>query len=215
MLSLFFLKKFVHIPVLGRRFFLPSVVKNENGEKESTTLREYIQRNNNVKVGLYSYGSCFAEDFNVGGKVEIGRYCSFASNIHYYGANHPVEYASCSPYFYNKSFGYQVRDVKREELQIGNDVWIGANVIITKNCCNIGNGAIIGAGSIVTKDIPEYAIVVGNPARVIRYRFDEETIALLEKSKWWEVSPDRLMEFYDVIDNPRLFAEKVSQKTNQ
>ena len=166
-------------------------------------------------MGLYSYGSCFAEDFNVGGKVEIGRYCSFASNIHYYGANHPVEYASCSPYFYNKSFGYQVRDVKREELQIGNDVWIGANVIITKNCCNIGNGAIIGAGSIVTKDIPEYAIVVGNPARVIRYRFDEETIALLEKSKWWEVSPDRLMEFYDVIDNPRLFAEKVSQKTNQ
>lgn len=64
---------------------------------------------------------------------------SFASNIHYYGANHPVEYASCSPYFYNKSFGYQVRDVKREELQIGNDVWIGANVIITKNCFYIGS----------------------------------------------------------------------------
>lgn len=69
-------------------------------------------------------------------------------------------------------------------VEIGNDVWIGDNVVILKG--KIGDGAVIGAGAVVTRDVPPYAIVAGNPARVIKYRFDDETIRKLLKEKWWD-----------------------------
>ena len=70
-------------------------------------------------------------------------------------------------------------------LNIGSDVWIGANAIITPSCKKIGNGSVIGAGSIVTKDVPDYAIVAGNPAKIIRYRFDATKISTMLTEKWW------------------------------
>ena len=108
------------------------------------------------------------------------------------------------PYFYNKKFsGFEVNDVKRTTLSIGHDVWVGYSAIITSSCKNIGNGSIIGAGSVVTKDVAPYAIVAGNPAKVIRYRFDIETINELEKSKWWEKEPSEIMKIYDYINKPK------------
>ena len=73
-----------------------------------------------------------------------------------------------------------------------NDVWVGANVTIMPGCKKIGNGAIIGGGSVVTHDVPPYAIVAGNPAKILRYRFDEDIIKKLEESKWWELELDEL-----------------------
>ncbi len=88
-------------------------------------------------------------------------------------------------------------------ITIGNDVWIGKNVIIT-NYSNIGNGAIVGAGSIVTKDVPDYAIVAGNPARILRYRFTSDQIDGLNTIAWWDWSDDmiraRYEDFYLPID---------------
>ncbi|PQO28766.1 hypothetical protein C5Y98_23585 [Blastopirellula marina] len=74
---------------------------------------------------------------------------------------------------------------ERVLLEIGHDVWLGFNVVILPGCHRIGTGAIVGAGSIVTKDIPPYAIAVGNPARILRYRFPEEVCAKLLASQWW------------------------------
>ena len=177
-------------------------IKLEGGQAYSKSLRNYCLKNN-VDVGLYTYGSCFSNGFNIGGKVKIGRYCSFAGNVKYYGANHPMNYVSMSPFFYNKKWGgFDVKDVERSTLKIGNDVWIGYNVIITNKCQNIGNGAVIGAGSIVTKDVPPYSIVAGNPAKIIRYRFNDEIIKEIEKCKWWELKPNEIMKYYDYIDNP-------------
>lgn len=190
------------------------IVKREGGEQNSATLRKYVYLKNHVKVGRYSYGSVFSDDFNVGGnEVLIGRYCSFASNVTYYGANHPIHQFSTSPYFYNKAFGLDVTDVERFSLSIGNDVWIGANVIITCGCHKIGNGAIIAAGAVLTKDVPAYSIVGGVPAKIIRNRFDDETIKLLEESKWFELSPNELMEFYEYRDKPALFAKAVLNRS--
>jgi len=144
------LYKFFELPLVGNKIKY-MVTKMDGGMQESKILRIYTKDRYRVDVGMYSYGGCFAPSFNLGGKVTIGRYCSIASNVHYFGANHPLNYVSMSPYFYNSSFGKKVKDVERNELVIGNDCWIGYGVIITSNCINIGNGAVIAAGAVVTK----------------------------------------------------------------
>ena len=183
-------------------------IKKEGGQLYSVTARKTASKHN-VEIGLFTYGSCFESGFAVSGKCRIGRYCSIASDVHYLGGNHPINCVTSSAVFYNKSFsGLDVKDIKREELYIGNDVWIGRSVLITANCHSIGNGAVIGAGSVVTKDVPPFAIVVGNPARVIRYRFDEKTIERIEDTKWWDLTPKELMSYYKFMNNPNLFCDK-------
>lgn len=187
-------------------------VEREGGEMTSKTIRKFVRSRYNVDVGQYSYGSCFEPLFNVGGKIKIGRYCSFASNIHYFGANHPINRLSTSPYFYSKEFGFCVSDILRNELEIGNDVWIGYGVIITAACHKIGNGAIIGGGSVVTKNVEPYTIVAGNPAKLIRMRFSDEEIQRIEQSQWWIDEPriviDTFNESSSVIDFTEKYAEK-------
>lgn len=120
-----------------------------------------------------------------------------------------------SAYFYNKNFsGLNVNDVERKQLSVGNDVWIGHGVTIVSSCKKIGNGAVIGAGSVVTRDIPPYSIVAGVPAKVIKYRFDEETIDALENSCWWKLQPEELMEFYPLIDTPLKWANAIINRKN-
>lgn len=196
------------MPYIGRRI-LANWVKKEGGAQASNTLRKYYSDCYKVSVDLYSYGGCFAPDFNTRGIVKIGRYTSIGPNVHYFGTNHPTHYASMSPYFYNRSFGCDVKDFKWTELTVGNDVWIGINAVITAGCSLIGNGAVIAAGSIVTQAVAPYSIVGGNPAKLIRMRFDEEVIQALEESQWYLLTPDELMNFYDVIDIPMEFALKV------
>lgn len=180
---------------LLEKIFLKFVSKKEGGEQISTTLREFYIYKYKVNVDLYSYG-CFKPEFNCGGKcVKVGRYCSIAPNVRFYGANHPQENFSLSPYFYNKSFGLDVEDVDRKELVIGNDVWIGYGVIITAGCAKIGDGAVIGAGSVVTHNVEPYTVVGGNPARLIKPRFPEAITVQLLDSKWWKFPPSTLHEF--------------------
>ena len=147
--------------------------------------------------------------FNTGGKIHIGRYCSIANDVHYFGANHPIECVSTSAYFYNKKFGLDVKDVTRSSLIIANDVWIGYGALITMGCKSIGNGAVIGAGSIVTHDVPPYAIVAGNPAHIIGYRFTVEERKLLEETKWWELSPEEIMKGYEYFGDVLSFCSAI------
>lgn len=183
-------------------------IRKEGGEQISSTIRNIADENYNVKVGKYSYG-CFDPEFNTGGKVLIGRYVSCGPAVKYFGANHPIEYGSMSPYFYRKEWGFSVKDVSRNTLEIGNDCWIGNNVTIVSSCKKIGNGAVIGAGAVVTHDVPAYGIVMGVPARIVRYRFDEKTIEMLEKSRWWELDPEKLMKYYEFIGTHEIWARKI------
>ena len=92
-----------------------------------------------------------------------------------------------------EKFGVFVNKNKGQGVtEIGNDVWVGHNVVILPGCKKVGNGAVIGAGSIVTHDVPPYSIVAGNPAKVINMRFNDETIERLESSMWWEMSANEL-----------------------
>lgn len=167
-----------------RNCLLRIVFRVEGGQMLSSTARQIMLFYHDVKIGLYSYG-CF-NSFNIRPGVKIGRYCSFGREVMIFDANHPITFCSTHPYFYEPQYGYVKENlVVQTEKEIGNDVWIGHRVMIMPKCRKIGDGAILGAGSVVTKDVPPYAIVAGNPAKIIGYRFDEEKVAELLESKWW------------------------------
>lgn len=202
------MNKIFKIKYVGR-LLAKIICKFTGGEMESDFFRTYTKEVYNVSVGKYTYGSCFRTNFCSGGAVTVGRYCSIANNVCYIGFDHPLNQLSTSPIFfenyYLNRYGISIDDrSKYQKLDIGNDVWIGSNVTILSKCHSIGNGAIIGAGSIVNKDIPPYAIAVGNPCKIIKYRFDNATIDYLQQSKWWEKEPDELMKLFDIfVVNPK------------
>lgn len=162
-------------------------------------------------IGAFSY--------TVDGKIyttDIGRYCSIAQNTNIGQANHPMQFLSTSPTFFEKSFKISTgvsfpfkieydsdkphaatstaaTAAVAKRTRLGNDVWVGHGAIIIAGV-TVGDGAVVGAGAVVTKDVPPYAIVGGVPARVIRYRFDEETIRRLLDLKWWIFAPWQLRD---------------------
>ncbi len=153
-------------------------------EYENNDLRAYFADNFQVEVGLYSYG-CF-DRWRVPPRTRIGRWCSFAKSVRILDANHPMGSLTTHPYLYEARWGVIPVDlVDPKWLIIEDDVWIGHNAIITPGCKFIGRGAVIGAGAVVTRDVPAYAIMAGLPAKSLRQRFDPDTIAALEASRWW------------------------------
>lgn len=170
---------------------------------------KYMKKKYNIKVGIGSYGY-----LNFPSGTEIGNYCSIADGCKYLSGNHPYNHVSTAACFYNPSLGFVATkyDIKRTTLSIGHDVWIGTNVLITNKCTKIGNGAVIGAGSVVTKDVEPYTIVAGNPAKIIKKRFNEEIIVMLENSNWYELSPQILCKYIDYIDDPLRFLELLEKK---
>lgn len=132
--------------------------------------------------------------FIVSPEITIGSFCSLASNIIIGPGDHPINYLSTSPFLYMDNLGYsdsQGNEIFLKPCKIGNDVWIGDNVFI-KGGVFVWDGAIIGAGAVVTKDVPPYAIVEGVPAKLILYRFDNDTISKLLKLRWWDL-PDEII----------------------
>lgn len=162
-----------------------------------------------VRMDKYSFCGYDCEIID----TEIGPFCSIANNVVIGGAMHPIAWASTSPVFYKgrdsvkKKFEVFPRD-NGERTYIGHDVWIGGGAYI-KQGVRIGNGAVVGMGSIVTKDVPAYAIVAGNPAKLIRMRFDDETIEKLEKSQWWSLPDEKLQQYSYLIKDPQKFAEAI------
>jgi virginiamycin A acetyltransferase len=172
-----------------RPFALGLIRRLEGGEFYSGTLRRILDRHHGVRLGAYSYGTgAVPGGFPAG--VTIGRYVSIADGVRVLLRNHPLDTISTHPFFFNTVLGWVPRDtVEFSTLDVGHDAWIGAGAIITSKCRRIGIGAVVGAGSVVTRDVPDFAIVAGNPARVIKFRFPEETRAIIKASRWWEQTP--------------------------
>jgi virginiamycin A acetyltransferase len=117
--------------------------------------------------------------------------------------NHPLDRISTHPFFYNSNLDVVAADnVPFHELRIEHDAWIGAGVTVTPGCRRIGVGAVVGAGAVITKDVPNFAIVAGNPARVIRMRFEQATCDAILALRWWEKTIDELRAFVDVMCEP-------------
>lgn len=158
---------------------------------ESVKLRNIFKEKYSIEIGMYSYG-CF--DINrIPRGTKIGRYCSFAPQVRIFNGNHGLKFISLHPYLYNPSLGLVTSEkIDRYSCIIEDDVWFGFGAILTPSATYIGRGAVIAAGSVVTKPVPRYAIVAGNPAKVIRYRFPDEVVDKIENSEWWNKSKDEL-----------------------
>lgn len=170
-----------------REVIIRSILRLENGDIYSQTIRDVLSHYHKVKIGRFTHGGCFIPS-QVDSYTEIGNYCSTAPTIHIFNRNHPMENFTTHGFFFNPKLGLNVEDtVGYIPLVIGHDVWMGQNAIVMPQVQNIGIGAVVGAGAVVHKNIPPYAVVVGNPARVVRYRFPKPVIDRLIASKWWEL----------------------------
>ena len=152
----------------------------------SITLRRIAKTYHDLDVGMYTRGPLASLERYPRG-TRIGRYSSIHPSVRVFGANHPMNTRSTHALFYNPALGLATADIlQRTAPSIGNDVFIGYNAIITSSVSEVGDGAVIGAGSVLHQNVPPFAIVVGNPARVVRYRFSRETIAQVLASRWWD-----------------------------
>ena len=170
----------------------------------------------NIIVGDYTYyDDCGgAEKFEehvthhyefIGDKLIIGKFCAIGKGVEFImnGANHRMNSVTTYP-FNIMGGGWEKCTPKLSDLPlkgdtvVGNDVWIGQNVTVLPGV-HIGDGAVVGANSVVSKDVPPYHVVGGNPVKVIRKRFDDKTIALLLKIKWWDWPAEKITEHLEML----------------
>lgn len=167
-----------------------------------------IESGSNVvstKMGRHSFCGYNCEIVN----CDIGSFCSISSGVIIGGGAHPMNWVSMSPVFYSGRDSVKKKYVTHSRVQhkktiIGHDVWIGQNVLIKQGVL-IGTGAVIGMGSVVTKDVAPYSIVAGNPARLIRYRFDSGLIDKITESEWWDFDDDKLLKYAKSFNDPLEF----------
>jgi acetyltransferase-like isoleucine patch superfamily enzyme len=163
---------------------------------------------NNVSLGDFTYVSTGCRLHN----TQVGKFVCIGPDVLSGLGMHPSrDFVSVHPIFYSPliqtgvPFASEARFSEYKPIAIGNDVWIAARAILLDGVV-IGNGAIVGAGAVVTADVPPYAVVGGVPARIIRYRFSPEQIALLEASKWWDWDVNRLKEHYETFQHIEAWA---------
>lgn len=167
-------------------------------------------------LGKYSYIGSHSQVI-----ATVGRFCSIGPNVRTITSLHPTDFVSTHPSFYSthKQSGrtfvdreHFVEKVTSESIVIGNDVFIGDSVVILSGV-QIGDGAIIGAGSVVTKNVESYSIVAGNPAKLIRMRFEQEDIKFLITTRWWELDDNRIQilaeHMFDINDFKRYWNENM------
>ena len=164
------------------------------------------------QVGDNTYGKPKVVSRGEGASLRIGKYCSISTRVVIFlGSEHRTNWVSTYPFpiLWEAAKSILGHPFSKGDVVIGSDVWIGYNVTILSGV-TIGDGAVIGTGSVISGDVPPYAIVAGNPAQVIRYRFGEETIQKLLKIGWWDWPDKKVKENVHLIcsDSVNEFVKK-------
>lgn len=171
---------------------------------------------------VIGYGSYIGDRVDVSG-CKLGRFCCIGPDVKRIKGTHPIDYVSMHPAFYRAKHPCGVSFVTKDKysdyrtaeknynIVIGSDVWIGTSALLVDGI-TIGNGAVILAGAVVTKDVPDYAIVGGVPAKVIRYRFSDEQIARLNEIRWWEKDIDWIRSHAELYTDIEKFLSTEGKK---
>lgn len=190
---------------IERTIFLKNYIKNPN-----IIVGDYTYYDDPEDINSFEKNVLYHFDF-MKDKLIIGKFCQIATGVRFImnGSNHAMDGISTYPF---KVFGgawanAPMNVVSKGDTVIGNDVWIGNSVTIMQGI-KIGDGAIIDTNSLVTKDVPPYTIVGGNPAKIIRHRFDAETINFLLQLKWWDWDFEELAKHIDLISTGQIDALK-------
>jgi acetyltransferase-like isoleucine patch superfamily enzyme/SAM-dependent methyltransferase len=170
-----------------------------------------------IEVGDYSYadGEVNWVVSNPEDRIEVGKFCAIGPNVSIFGGGeHFTQRTTTYPFRFlflqNESTTRNTDATSKGITQIGHDVWIGQSAIILSGV-TVGHGVIVGAGAVVSRDVPPYAIVAGNPAQVIRYRFNPSTIEFLLNLQWWEWSLDKILLNLDLLyENPDQWPKTLS-----
>lgn len=195
---------------------------------DDTIIGQIVYENNRKRynLGKHSYIGSNVVIWNE--KTTIGKYCSIANDVSVGAHKHPIHTLSSSPFVYQErpshiGKGLEIQnplihlfDIAQKKVTIGNDVWIRIKATIMPDI-TIGDGAVIGANAVVTKDVPPYAVVVGVPAKVIKYRFDEDTIKDLLELKWWNYPESfiKTLPFEDIKECIRLLKENINLRIEE
>ena len=158
----------------------------------------------NLEIGDWTYGRPQIRSRREGGALKIGKFCSFAPGVKILlGREHRTDWITTYPFnaFFEEAPQHSEHSRTKGDVIIGNDVWIATDAVILSGV-EIGNGAVIGARSVVTKDVAPYSIVAGNPAKFIRFRFDEETINNLQEIAWWDWPMPKIRESWPLLISP-------------
>lgn len=156
--------------------------------------RTLTQRYPNHQFGRATYGGLKVHSWGEGAHLEVGAYTSFAADVQVFlGGEHRLDWVTTYPFsaLWKSARMFSGHPRTKGDVRIGSDVWIGTEAVIFSGVC-IGDGAVVGARSVVTKDVPPYAIVAGNPAKLIRYRFSTEQIDALLSVRWWDWSTEEI-----------------------
>ncbi|WP_121567318.1 CatB-related O-acetyltransferase [Petrotoga sp. Shatin.DS.tank11.9.2.9.3] len=152
--------------------------------------RTSIDNYSDIGFNTYIGYNCFIT------KSKIGNYCSIGNNVHIGPGEHDLNKISTSAIMYKNSY----EELTKEDCTLGNDVWVGADAIVLRGV-KIGDGAVIGANSVVTHDIPDFAVAVGSPAKVIKYRFSQKDINKIKKSNWWLYDKEKAKNIINQLEN--------------
>ena len=181
--------KIILYNLLFRRNVRSHKVPIQTNLGRETTVSENVEIDTLSNIGKYTY----IGQYTTITSSKIGNYCSIASFVKIGHGEHDLDKISTNSVFCENSFD----QLTKSECIIGNDVWIGTDAVILRGV-NVGNGVVIGANSVVNKDIPDFSIAVGSPARIIRKRFDDNKIKEIIKSNWWD---------YDFEDSKRIISQ--------
>ena len=157
-------------------------------------IAEKVEIDENSKIGKYTYIGQYSSITS----AKIGNYCSIASFVKIGHGEHDLTLISTNSIFYKNSFDA----LTIKDCVIGNDVWIGTDAIILRGV-RIGNGAVIGANSLVNKDVPDFAIAVGSPAKIIKMRFNKNKIQQIINSAWWDYDLFKAKEILYKLKNDK------------
>ncbi|MER0041307.1 MULTISPECIES: CatB-related O-acetyltransferase [unclassified Pseudomonas] len=173
-----------------------------------------VHSSSKLESGTFFFQSCMDRHSFCGYDCEvhharIGAFTSIANGVVIGGARHPMEWVSMSPVFYAGRDSVKTKFAEHmlpapKGVVIGNDVWVGRSAVILDGVV-IGHGAVVGAGAVVVKDVLPYSIVAGNPARLIRLRFEEPVIEKLLASEWWSFSEERLKDLGSTFNDVDTF----------